>query len=89
MGRMDAAFFEAPARKGPRRPPPEPTPDQSQPSHGPLINAPWAAAFVASIIVGGYAVQAQFPIRLVADATAFSPRRSFGAATFAGRSPSR
>lgn len=74
MGRMDAAFFEAPARKGPRRPPPDPNPERSDPSHGPLINAPWAAAFVASIIVGGYAVQAQFPIRYVANAMAFAPK---------------
>ena len=72
---MDPSRFEAPAGRGPRRSPSEPTPPAyggGEP-HGPLINAPWAAAFVATIIVGGYAVQAQFPLTRVADAMAFAP----------------
>ena len=61
MKRMDLALFEAPADGTPRRPPQHQPRDLGEPPPQRLINAPWAAAFVASVIVAGYLIQSQFP----------------------------
>ncbi len=74
---MDPSRFEAPAGRGPRRSPSEPTPPSfgdGEPRHGPLINAPWAAAFIATVIVAGYAMQTQWPLGMVARGMGFAPR---------------
>lgn len=72
MEAMDAAYFEAPAPGGPR-PAPSGRPEDFRPPPPRLINAPWAAAFVASVIVGGYVIQSQFPAEQAAWAFGFSP----------------
>lgn len=75
MEPMDPSRFEAPVEGGGPRPSPKPSPPgYGEEPHGPLINAPWAAAFIASVIVGGYAVQTHFALQQVADAMGFSPR---------------
>ena len=72
MRRMDLALFEAPAEGTPRRPPQRrPREHDDQPPQR-LINAPWAAAFVASVIVGGYAIQSQFQPQSVMMSFGFS-----------------
>lgn len=74
MGLMDLAHFEAPAEGTPRRPPQRRPRDHhdDQPPPQRLINAPWAAAFVASVIVGGYALQTQFQPQSVMMSFGFS-----------------
>jgi membrane associated rhomboid family serine protease len=70
---MDAVFFEAPADRDPRRPPRPDRPGHRAPHREPLINAPWAAAMIASVIVGGYEIQSQFPLGPVVYALGFRP----------------
>ncbi|HEY8004969.1 MAG TPA: rhomboid family intramembrane serine protease [Phenylobacterium sp.] len=63
----------------PREPQPQPWssgPDpqgRERPAREPIFNAPWQAVAVTVLIVGGYAIQTQFPVDAVENAYAFAP----------------
>ena len=44
-----------------------------RPAHEPVFNAPWQAVAVVVLIVGGYAIQTQFPADAILSAYAFAP----------------
>jgi membrane associated rhomboid family serine protease len=51
----------------------DPQPGEGEPVREPMFNAPWPALALVTVIVGGYAVQSQFPMDAVVGAYAFSP----------------
>jgi membrane associated rhomboid family serine protease len=63
----------------PREPQPQPWPGGSEPQpddrpvREPVFNAPWQAVAVTILIVGGYAIQRQFPVDAIENAYAFAP----------------
>ncbi|MDB5464294.1 MAG: rhomboid family protein [Phenylobacterium sp.] len=52
--------------------PPQQKPD-GRPVREPVFNAPWQAVAVTILIVGGYAIQRQFPVDAIENAYAFAP----------------
>jgi membrane associated rhomboid family serine protease len=62
-------------------PQPQPQPSSQQPApqpdrrqvREPVFNAPWQAVAVTVLIVGGYALQTQFPVVAIENAYAFAP----------------
>ncbi|HEY2358728.1 MAG TPA: rhomboid family intramembrane serine protease [Phenylobacterium sp.] len=68
----ESRFDETPPQ--PQHSPPEPAPQpERRPIREPVFNAPWQAVAVTLLIVGGYALQTQFPVDAIESAYAFAP----------------
>jgi membrane associated rhomboid family serine protease len=70
---MQAAYFEAPAPRGPQSPQPGQPGHSDRPTHEPMVNAPWPVVALTVSIIVIYLIQTRFPF--VVDALAFSPDR--------------
>lgn len=68
---MQASLFQDTSNDPRRGFPQRPAPDR-EPVREPVFNAPWPAMALVVVILGGYALQAQTPSRLV-DAFVFTP----------------
>jgi membrane associated rhomboid family serine protease len=67
----ESRFEETPAQPWGAGPGQEPQPDE-KPVREPVFNAPWQAVAVTVLILGGYAVQIQFPQDAILGAYAFA-----------------
>src|SRR6185312_13378104 len=70
----DSRFEETPPKPEPQpwSDGPGPLPER-RPAREPVFNAPWQAVAVVVLIMGGYAIQTQFPSDAIGAAYAFSP----------------
>src|SRR5690348_721332 len=70
----ESRFEETPAKPWDSRPEPQPGgPQEPEPAHEPVFNAPWQAVAVTVLILVGYFVQTRFPADAILGAYAFAP----------------